>query len=219
METQKFSYDNGIVRAFLYATIVWGVLGFTFGVTVASMLFYPELPEYLFGTDDPTIASLRSGDIQGLVSTNGAFGFGRWRMLHTSTVIFAFVGNGFFAGAYYSLQRLLKARMFSDVLSWINFWGWQLIIVTVAITFLMGINTSKEYAEHEWPIDIMIAIIWIVMGINMFGTIAKRRVRHLYVAIWFYIATWVGITMLHVFNNLEVPLSLQDGNLIQLMLV
>ena len=207
METQKFSYDNSIVRAFLYATIVWGVLGFTFGVTVASMLFYPELPEYLFGTDDPTIASLRSGDIQGLVSTNGAFGFGRWRMLHTSTVIFAFVGNGFFAGAYYSLQRLLKARMFSDVLSWINFWGWQLIIVTVAITFLMGINTSKEYAEHEWPIDIMIAIIWIVMGINMFGTIAKRRVRHLYVAIWFYIATWVGITMLHVFNNLEVPLS------------
>ena len=207
METQKFSYDNGIVRAFLYATIVWGVLGFTFGVTVASMLFYPELPEYLFGTDDPTIASLRSGDIQGLVSTKGAFGFGRWRMLHTSTVIFAFVGNGFFAGAYYSLQRLLKARMFSDVLSWINFWGWQLIIVTVAITFLMGINTSKEYAEHEWPIDIMIAIIWIVMGINMFGTIAKRRVRHLYVAIWFYIATWVGITMLHVFNNLEVPLS------------
>ena len=114
------------------------------------MLFYPELPEYLFGTDDPTIASLRSGDIQGLVKTNGAFGFGRWRMLHTSTVIFAFVGNGFFAGAYYSLQRLLKARMFSDVLSWINFWGWQLIIVTVAITFLMGINTSKEYAEHEW---------------------------------------------------------------------
>ena len=141
------------------------------------------------------------------MGTNGAFGFGRWRMLHTSTVIFAFVGNGFFAGAYYSLQRLLKARMFSDVLSWINFWGWQLIIVTVAITFLMGINTSKEYAEHEWPIDIMIAIIWIVMGINMFGTIAKRRVRHLYVAIWFYIATWVGITMLHVFNNLEVPLS------------
>ena len=207
METQKFSYDNSIVRAFLYATIVWGVLGFTFGVTVASMLFYPELPEFLFGTDDPTIASLRSGDIQGLVSTKGAFGFGRWRMLHTSTVIFAFVGNGFFAGAYYSLQRLLKARMFSDVLSWINFWGWQLIIVTVAITFLMGINTSKEYAEHEWPIDIMIAIIWIVMGINMFGTIAKRRVRHLYVAIWFYIATWVGITMLHVFNNLEVPLS------------
>ena len=207
METQKFSYDNSIVRAFLYATIVWGVLGFTFGVTVASMLFYPELPEFLFGTDDPTIASLRSGDIQGLVSTKGAFGFGRWRMLHTSTVIFAFVGNGFFAGAYYSLQRLLKARMFSEVLSWINFWGWQLIIVTVAITFLMGINTSKEYAEHEWPIDIMIAIIWIVMGINMFGTIAKRRVRHLYVAIWFYIATWVGITMLHVFNNLEVPLS------------
>ncbi len=97
--------------------------------------------------------------------------------------------------------------MYSDVLSWIHFWGWQFIIVTVVITFLMGINTSKEYAEHEWPIDIMIAVVWIVFGINMFGTIAKRRVRHLYVAIWFYIATWVGITMLHVFNNLEVPLS------------
>ena len=144
METQKFSYDNGIVRAFLYATIVWGVLGFTFGVTVASMLFYPELPEYLFGTDDPTIASLRSGDIQGLVSTNGAFGFGRWRMLHTSTVIFAFVGNGFFAGAYYSLQRLLKARMFNDVLSWINFWGWQLIIVTVAIISKKSFNIVNK---------------------------------------------------------------------------
>jgi cytochrome c oxidase cbb3-type subunit I/II len=142
-----------------------------------------------------------------LVKTQGAFGFGRLRMLHTSAVIFAFVGNCIFAGVYYSLQRLLKARMFSDVLSWINFWGWQLVIVSVVVTFLMGINTSKEYAEHEWPIDIMIAVVWIIFGINMFGTIAKRRVRHLYVAIWFYIATWVGITMLHVFNNLEVPLS------------
>ena len=205
METQKFSYDNSIVRAFLYAMVVFGVVGFLVGLIVASLLFFPTLPEYIFGTDDPTVSV--SSNIMGLVKTQGAFGFGRLRMLHTSAVIFAFVGNCIFAGVYYSLQRLLKARMFSDVLSWINFWGWQLVIVSVVITFLMGINTSKEYAEHEWPIDIMIAVVWIIFGINMFGTIAKRRVRHLYVAIWFYIATWVGITMLHVFNNLEVPLS------------
>ena len=205
METQKFSYDNSIVRAFLYAMVVFGVVGFLVGLIVASLLFFPELPEHLFGTDDPTVSN--SSNIMGLVKTQGAFGFGRLRMLHTSAVIFAFVGNCIFAGVYYSLQRLLKARMFSDVLSWVNFWGWQLVIVSVVVTFLMGINTSKEYAEHEWPIDIMIAVVWIIFGINMFGTIAKRRVRHLYVAIWFYIATWVGITMLHVFNNLEVPLS------------
>ncbi|MGZ5192559.1 MAG: cytochrome-c oxidase, cbb3-type subunit I [Kaistella sp.] len=207
METQKFSYDNSIVRAFLYATVVFGLIGFLLGLTAAWMLFYPELPEYFLGTDDPTIVSLQSGNLQGLINSQGAFGFGRIRMLHTSAVIFAFVCNGFFAGAYYSMQRLLKTRMYSDTLSWIHFWGWQLMIVAVVITFLMGINTSKEYAEHEWPIDILITIIWVIFGINMFGTIAKRRVRHLYVAIWFYLGTWVAIAMLHIFNNLEVPLS------------
>ena len=207
METQKFSYDNSIVRAFLYATVVFGLIGFLLGLTAAWMLFYPELPEFLFGTDDGTIASLRSGDLQGLINTHGAFGFGRIRMLHTSAVIFAFVCNGFFAGAYYSMQRLLKTRMYSDTLSWIHFWGWQLMIVSVVITFLMGINTSKEYAEHEWPIDILITVIWVIFGINMIGTIMIRRVRHLYVAIWFYLGTWVAIAMLHIFNNLEVPLT------------
>ena len=207
METQKFSYDNGIVRAFLYATVIFGLTGFLLGLTAAWMLFYPELPEYLFGTDDATIASLRSGNLQGLINTHGAFGFGRIRMLHTSAVIFAFVCNGFFAGAYYSMQRLLKTRMYSDTLSWIHFWGWQLMIVAVVITFLMGINTSKEYAEHEWPIDILITVIWLVFGANMIGTIFIRRVRHLYVAIWFYLGTWVAIAMLHIINNLEVPLS------------
>lgn len=207
METQKFSYDNGIVRAFLYATIAFGIIGFVFGLTAALMLFYPELPEFFFGTDDPTIKSLAAGNLQGLINSQGAFGFGRIRMLHTSTVIFAFVCNGFFAGCYYSLQRLLKTRMYSDTLSWIHFWGWQLMIITVFITFFMGINTSKEYAEHEWPIDILITVIWVLFGINMFGTIAKRRVRHLYVAIWFYLGTWIAIAMLHIFNNLEVPLS------------
>ena len=207
METQKFSYDNNIVRAFLYATIVFGMVGFLVGLTAALMLFYPELPEFFFGTDDETIKSLQSGNLQGLINSHGALGFGRIRMLHTSAVIFAFVCNGFFAGAYYSLQRLLKTRMYSDTLSWIHFWGWQLMIVAVVITFLMGINTSKEYAEHEWPIDILITVIWVIFGINMFGTIIKRRVRHLYVAIWFYLGTWVAIAMLHIFNNLEVPLS------------
>ena len=210
MEVQKFSYDNSIVRAFLWATIVFGVVGFLLGLTAALMLFYPELPEFFFGTDDPTIKSLRvigSEGIQGLINSQGAFGFGRIRMLHTSAVIFAFVGNCIFAGAYYSMQRLLKTRLFSDTLSWIHFWSWQIMVVSVVITFLMGINTSKEYAEHEWPIDILITFSWVIFGINMFGTIAKRRVRHLYVAIWFYIGTWIAVAMLHIFNNLEVPLS------------
>jgi len=207
METQKFSYDNSIVRAFLYATVVFGLLGFLMGLTAALMLFYPELPEYFFGTDDGTIASLRSGNLQGLINTHGAFGFGRIRMIHTSLVIFAFVCNGFFAGAYYSMQRLLKTRMWSDTLSWIHFWGWQFMIVATIITFLMGLNTSKEYAEHEWPIDILITVIWVIFGANMIGTIYIRRVRHLYVAIWFYLGTWVAIAMLHIFNNLEVPLT------------
>ena len=207
METQKFSYDNGIVRAFLIATVVFGIVGFLLGLTAALLLFYPELPEFFLGTDDPTIKTLQSDGMQGLINSQGAFGFGRIRMLHTSAVIFAFVGNSMFSGIYYSMQRLLKTRMWSDTLSWIHFWGCQLMIVSVVITFFMGINTSKEYAEHEWPIDILITVVWVIFGINMFGTIATRRVRHLYVAIWFYLGTWVAVAMLHIFNNLEVPLS------------
>ncbi|WP_294201494.1 cytochrome-c oxidase, cbb3-type subunit I [Chryseobacterium endophyticum] len=206
METQKFSYDNSIVRAFLYATVAFGIIGFLFGLTAALMLFYPELPEFIFGTDDTTIKSL-GGGIDGLIKTHGAFGFGRIRMLHTTTVIFAFVMNVVYVGVYYSLQRLLKTRMYSDTLSWIHFWTWQIMILVTYVTFFMGINTSKEYAEHEWPIDILIAFSWIIFGANMFLTIAKRRVRHLYVAIWFYVGTWIAVAMLHIFNNLEVPLS------------
>ncbi|MBW7674168.1 cytochrome-c oxidase, cbb3-type subunit II [Chryseobacterium chendengshani] len=207
MEPQKFSYDNSIVKAFLYATVVFSLFGFIFGLTAALLLFYPELPEFLFGTDDPTIKSLSAQNIQGLMNTQGAFGFGRIRMLHTTSVIFAFVCNNVFVGIYYSLQRLLKTRMYSDVLSWIHFWSWQLMIIATYISFFMGINTSKEYAEHEWPIDILIGFSWIVFGLNMFLTITVRRVRHLYVAIWFYIGTWIAFVMLHIFNNLEVPLS------------
>jgi cytochrome c oxidase cbb3-type subunit I/II len=141
--------------------------------------------------------------------TNGIsfLSFGRLRPLHTNAVIFAFVGNAMFAGIYYSLQRLLKARLFSDFLSNLHFWGWQLIIVAAAITLPLGYTSSKEYAELEWPIDIAIALIWVVFGINMIGTILKRRERHLYVAIWFYIATFVTVAVLHIFNSLELPIS------------
>jgi len=133
--------------------------------------------------------------------------FGRIRPLHTNAVIFAFVGNAIFAGVYYSLQRLTKARMYSDFLSKFHFWGWQAIIVSAAITLVLGYTTSKEYAELEWPIDIAIAVVWLTFGINMFGTIIKRREKHMYVAIWFYIATFVTVTVLHVVNSFELPVS------------
>jgi cytochrome c oxidase cbb3-type subunit I/II len=136
------------------------------------------------------------------------FNFGRIRPLHTNAVIFAFVGNAMFMGIYYSLQRLLKARMFSDVLSKIHFWGWQLIIVAAAVTLPLGYSTAKEYAELEWPIDIAITIVWVIFGFNMFATIIKRRERHLYVAVWFYIATFVTVAVLHLVNSFELPVTL-----------
>jgi cytochrome c oxidase cbb3-type subunit I/II len=131
--------------------------------------------------------------------------FGRLRPLHTNAAIFAFAGNAFFTGCYYSTQRLLKARMFSDTLSKIHFWGWQLIIVSAALTLPFGFTQAKEYAELEWPIDIMIAIIWVIFAINFFGTLIKRRERHIYVALWFYIASIVTVAILHIFNNLAIP--------------
>ena len=184
MQLEKFTYDNKIVRNFGLATIIWGIIGMTVGLLVAMQLFKPAMN---MGNQYTT--------------------FGRIRPLHTNAVIFAFVGNAIFMGVYYSLQRLLKARMFSDVLSKIHFWGWQLIIVSAVITLPLGLTTSHEYAELEWPIDIAITLIWVVFGINMFGTIIKRRERHLYVAIWFYIATFVTIAVLHIVNSFELPIS------------
>lgn len=181
---QQFYYDNKIVKKFLYATIVFGVVGMLAGLLIASMYMFPNM------TDGVSWLS-----------------YGRLRPLHTNAVIFAFVGNAMFAGIYYSMQRLLKTRMYSDLLSNINFWGWQLIIVAAAISLPMGYTTSKEYAELEWPIDIAIAAIWIVFGINMIGTILRRRERHLYVAIWFYLATFITVAILHIFNSLEIPVS------------
>jgi len=191
MET--YYYNNRIVKAFLYATIFWAIIGFFAGLFIAILLFCPDIPDFLLGSK--------------LKNSQGIMGFGRWRMLHTSTVVFAFVGNIIFTGSYYSLQRLLKTRIFSDILSWIHFWGWQIFIFSTWITFLLGINTSKEYAEHEWPIDIAIFCIWMVYGINMIGSILKRKIKHLYVSIWFFLGTWVAVAMLHVFNNLELPID------------
>ncbi|HNR55577.1 MAG TPA: cytochrome-c oxidase, cbb3-type subunit I [Flavobacteriales bacterium] len=181
---ERFQYDNRIVKNFLFITILWGVVGMLVGLIAALQLVVPALNFSEWTT------------------------FGRLRPLHTNAVIFAFVGNAIFAGAYYSLQRLLKTRMFSDVLSRIHFWGWQLIIVSAAITLPLGMTQGKEYAELEWPIDIAIALIWVLFGINMFGTILKRRERHLYVAIWFYIATWVTVAMLHIVNSISIPVTL-----------
>jgi cytochrome c oxidase cbb3-type subunit I/II len=184
MEMQQFHYDNKIVRNFIYASILFGVVGMLVGLILAILFLFPNL------TDGISFLS-----------------FGRLRPLHTNAVIFAFVGNAMFAGVYYSMQRLLKTRMFSDFLSKLHFWGWQLIIVAAAVSLPLGYTTSKEYAELEWPIDIAIALIWVVFGINMIGTIIKRRERHIYVAIWFYIATFVTVAVLHIFNSLELPVS------------
>jgi cytochrome c oxidase cbb3-type subunit I/II len=137
--------------------------------------------------------------------------FGRLRPVHTNAVIFAFVGNGMFMGIYYSVQRLCKTRMLSDTLSWLHFWGWNAIIVAAAITLPMGFTTSKEYAELEWPIKIAIAVIWVVFTINLLGAIVKRREKHIYVAIWFYIATALTVAVLHIVNGLEVPVTLWKG--------
>jgi cytochrome c oxidase cbb3-type subunit I/II len=185
LQTDKFFYDNKIVKWFAYATIIWGVVGMLAGILAAFQLVYPSLN-------------------MGYAPTT----FGRVRPVHTNAVIFAFVGNGIFMGVYYSLQRLCKARMYSDKLSKFHFWGWQSIIVLAALTLLLGYTSGKEYAELEWPIDILIAIVWVAFGWNMFGTILKRRERHLYVAIWFYIATFVTVALLHIVNSIELPYSM-----------
>lgn len=188
MQPERFSYDNRIVRLFMIATIVFGLVGMLVGLLAALQLYLPALN---FGIPYTT--------------------FGRIRPLHTNAVIFAFVGNAMFMGIYYALPRLCKASMFSPLLSKLNFWGWQLIILAAAISLPLGYTTSKEYAELEWPIDIAIALVWVIFGINMIGTIIKRRERHIYVAIWFFIATWVTVAVLHIVNSFELPVSLMKS--------
>ncbi len=182
-DVEVFSYDEQITRLFVIATMVWGVIGMLVGLLLALQLPYPEsnLGEYL--------------------------SFGRLRPLHTNAVIFAFAGNAIFAAIYYSTQRLCKVRMYSDWMSRFHFWGWQAIIVSAAITLPLGYTTSKEYAELEWPISIAIAVVWIIFAINFFATLKQRRVKHMYVALWFYIATIITVAVLHVGNNLAIPVG------------
>ncbi|MFG0275429.1 MAG: cytochrome-c oxidase, cbb3-type subunit I [Phycisphaerales bacterium] len=180
---ESFVYDDDIVRKFVWATVIWGVVAMLVGVVIALQLAAPAL----------------NLDIEFL-------SFGRLRPLHTNAAIFAFAGNAIFAAIYYSTQRLCKARMFSDRLSRLHFWGWQGIIVSAALTLPLGFTQAKEYAELEWPIDIAIAVVWLgFFGTNFFMTLLRRRERHMYVALWFYIETIVTVTILHFFNSLAVP--------------
>ena len=184
MNNQTIEFDDNITRLFLWATLIWGAVGMLVGVVIAVQLaWWPA-----------------NGGIPWIT-------YGRIRPVHTDAVIFAFAGNAFFTGLYYSLQRLVKARMWSDQLSKIHFWGWQLIIVSVAITLPLGITQGKEYAEMEWPIDIAVAVIWVLFTVNVMGTLAVRRVKHLYVAIWFYLASVITIALLHVVNALAIPVT------------
>ena len=180
-QRETYRYDDAIVRKFVLATMLWGLVGMLVGLLLALQLVDHRL------------------------NLTSWLTLGRLRPLHTNAVIFAFAGNAVFAAIYYSSQRLLKARMFSDRLSSFHFWGWQLIIVSAAITLPLGYSQGKEYAELEWPIDIAIALVWVGFAINFFGTIVRRRERHLYVAIWFYIATVIVVALLHIFNNLVIP--------------
>ena len=165
---EKFVYNDAVVRAFLLVTVLWGVVAFLVGLIVALQLVLPAMNLGFSFT-----------------------AFGRLRPLHTNAAIFAFAGNAVFAAVYHSTQRLCKARMFSDFLSWFHFWGWQLIIVPAAVTLPLGYTSGKEYAELEWPIDLLIAVVWVAFAVNFFGTLCRRRERHMYVALWFYIATVV----------------------------
>jgi cytochrome c oxidase cbb3-type subunit I/II len=186
MSAQKITieFNDKIVRQFVLATLVWGIVGMLVGVLVATQLNFWQAN---FGVS--------------------WLSFGRLRPLHTNAVIFAFVGNMMFAGIYYSTQRLVKARLASDFLSQLHFWGWQAIIVSAAITLPLGLSRGKEYAELIWPINIAVAFIWVVFAVNFFWTLARRREPSLYVAIWFYIATIVTVAMLYIVNHLSLPTS------------
>ena len=183
--TRRVVYDDAIVRAFSLATIIWGAVGMLVGVIIASQLSFWQM-------------NFHTSWLQ----------FGRLRPLHTNAAIFAFVGNMIFAGVYHSTQRLTRARMASDLLSWVHFWGWQLIIVGAALTLPLGLTQSKEYAELIWPLDLAVTVIWVVFAVNFFWTLAVRNEKNLYVALWFYIATIVTIAVLYIVNNLQLPTDL-----------
>ncbi len=184
IEERLVTYDDLSTRRFLWASVLWGAVGMLVGVTIATQLAYWQA--------------------NGL-GTLPWLQFGRLRPLHTNAVIFAFVGNMIFAGVYYSTQRLLKTRMASDFLSAVHFWGWQLIIVSAAVTLPLGLIQGKEYAELEWFIDIAIAVVWVAFAVNFFWTLVKRNEKNLYVALWFYIASILTVAVLHIVNSLALP--------------
>ncbi len=180
----EINYNYKVVKQFAIATVVWGVVGMLVGVIIAAQLAWPSL----------------NFDIPWLT-------YGRLRPLHTNAVIFAFGICGLFTTSYYVVQRTCQVRLFSDKLSAFTFWGWQLVILSAAITLPLGYTRGKEYAELEWPITILIAIVWIAYAINFFGTIAKRRVKHIYVANWFFGSFIIAVTLLHVVNGASIPVT------------
>ena len=184
-------YNDKVVRQFAVMTIVWGIVGMLVGVVLAAQLLWPAL-----NFDLPW------------------FTYSRLRPLHTNAVIFAFGGSAIFACSYYIVQRTCHIRLISDGLAAFTFWGWQVVIVLAAISLPLGITQSKEYAELEWPNDLLIAVVWVVYGIVFFGTIAKRKVSHIFVANWFFAAYIITIAVLHIFNNLAVPVSLTKSYVI-----
>ncbi len=184
MDTSS-TYNYKVVRQFAIMTVVWGIVGMLVGVVIAAQLIWPQL-----NFDTPWLT------------------YSRLRPLHTNAVIFAFGGSALFATSYYVVQRTCQTRLFSDKLSAFTFWGWQVIILAAAITLPLGITTSKEYAELEWPIDLLIAVVWVAYAVVFFATIAKRKVPHIYVANWFYGAFIITIAVLHIVNSIELPVSL-----------
>jgi cytochrome c oxidase cbb3-type subunit 1 len=181
----ELNYNYRVVRQFTIATVVWGVIGMLAGVFIAAQLAWPAL----------------NFDIAWL-------SYGRLRPLHTNAVIFAFGVSGLFATSYYVVQRTCQVRLFSDKLAEFTFWGWQLVLVAAAITLPMGLTRGKEYAELEWPITILIAVVWIAYATVFFGTLIKRRVKHIYVANWFFGAYIIAVTLLHVVNGASMPASM-----------
>jgi cytochrome c oxidase cbb3-type subunit 1 len=178
------TYNYKVVRQFAVMTVVWGIVGMLVGVLIAAQLAWPAL----------------NFDVQWLH-------FGRLRPLHTNAVIFAFGGSALFCTSYYIVQRTCQARLISDTLAAITFWGWQLVIVSAAITLPLGLSTAKEYAELEWPIDVLIAVVWIIYAIVFFGTIVKRKTEHIYVANWFLGAFIIAVAVLHIINSLAIPVG------------
>ena len=182
---QPARYNDTVVRQFALMTVVWGIVGMLVGVIIAAQLYWPKLNlgiEWLY--------------------------YGRLRPLHTNAVIFAFGGSGLFAASYYVVQRTCQVRIFSDTLAAFTFWGWQFVIVLAAVTLPLGMTQGKEYAELEWPIDLLIAVVWVSYAVLFFGTIAKRKVSHIYVANWFYGSFIIAVALLHIVNNLALPVSL-----------